>query len=279
MRILITGGNGIIGTALIDIPYPKVFIDVTQRHSSISKEAFVQGNVLDSKLINQLLKEADVLIHAAGISDSQTKGAEIDTEIMENNIKATKLLFDMACENKLRKIIFLSSNHAVGMEEVLNAPEIYTADGEKKVSVEDFSPDSFYGVSKIFGEMYGKYIAHNGGPKFISLRVGSVRSAKEDHPFAYAEHGVRKGLWERWSPKYYEQYNRLKAIWQSRKDFAQLAQKCIEYNGPENYLCFYGVSANKNSWFELENARNVIGYTPKDSADEMKLEDCTKDGR
>ncbi|MFY0592617.1 NAD-dependent epimerase/dehydratase family protein [Roseivirga sp.] len=279
MRVLITGGNGIIGTTLVDLPYEKVFLDITERHYSLAGEAFVQGSVSDKTTLSRLLDEADIVIHAAGISDSQTRGEEIDTKIMDNNFTATKLLFDLAWEKGLSKIVFLSSNHAIGMEELLNAPDIYTAGGKNKVTDKDFFPDSFYGVSKVFGEMYGKYMAHNGGPKFISLRVGSVRSEIENHPFAYAEHGVRKKKWERWSPEYVKQYNRLKAIWQSRRDFLQLAQKCIEYDGPEKYLCFYGVSQNEHSWFELDNAKKKLGYEPMDSADEIKLEDCLSDGR
>jgi NAD+ dependent glucose-6-phosphate dehydrogenase len=272
VKILITGGCGIIGTSLKDLPYEKVFYDVEKSHPLLKGEIFVRGDISDLELLRKTLRSCNVLIHAAGISDSQSRGAEIDERLFESNFKATKKLFDLAKELRIEKIIFLSSNHIVGMHELINAPDIYTNAKSPKVSVNEYCPDSFYGISKVFGETYGKYLADNGGPKFIALRVGSVRAEFEDHPYAYAEHGVGKGKWKKNSKEYLEQLNRLKAIWQSRRDFAELVGKCIEYDGDEQYLCFYGASNNKFCWFETSNANELLGYFPIDSSDNFQLE-------
>ena len=41
-----------------------------------------------------------------------------------------------------------------------------------------------------------------------------------------------------------------------------LEDDCVSFD------VFYGISDNKDSWFDIEHARKRLGYDPSDSADE-----------
>jgi nucleoside-diphosphate-sugar epimerase len=126
-------------------------------------------------------------------------------------------------------------------------------------------PDSFYGVSKAFGENLGRFYAENGGPKFYAIRIGAL--VHEDHPYAHAERGVISGKWERDSPQYNLMVKRLKSLWISKRDFVQLINLCLQYNAP-NYDSFYAVSNNPRRWLDIEYPRKRLGYEPQDNAEE-----------
>ena len=85
-------------------------------------------------------------------------------------------------------------------------------------------PASYYGISKACCEIMGRSFSERCDTKFYVIRLGSVRCKEEDHPYAYAESGVNKGLWERGSKQYILQEKRLKSQWMSRRDFLQIIE-------------------------------------------------------
>jgi nucleoside-diphosphate-sugar epimerase len=187
--------------------------------------------------------------------------------VLENNIEGIANVLEAARIARIEPVVFLSSNHVVGMYELDNAPAIYELNHrivvDRRAAVR---PDSYYGISKAMGEDLGRVHAESGGPRFYAIRIGSVRRAHEDHPFAYAEHGVRDGKWDRGSPEYAIQEKRLKALWLSRRDFVQLVDKCLQYDGPP-FDVFYGVSDNPRRWLDIGHARRALGYEPQDNAE------------
>jgi hypothetical protein len=58
----------------------------------------------------------------------------------------------------------------------------------------------------------------------------------------------------------------MKAMWQSRRDFAHQIQCCLD-DDEVAYDVFNGVSDNDRRWFAIEHAREVIGYNPQDNAE------------
>ena len=59
------------------------------------------------------------------------------------------------------------------------------------------------------------------------------------------------------------------ATWQSRRDIANLVDCCLR-DDTVAFDVFYGVSDNAASWFDIDHARQVVGYDPRDSADEWE---------
>jgi len=264
MKIFISGACGNCGTALVDLPYKTIFFDSRDRVESLNGKNFVKGNLSDKNLLRKKMNGCKALIHLAASSDPQSPW----DDVLSNNIEGTYNIFYTALEVGISKIIFASSNHVVGMYEIENAPQIYEIGHsimlDKNVAPR---PDSYYGVSKLFGEQLGRYLAENNDLIFLSLRIGSVRSEQEDHPYAYAEAGVKDGLWEADSPQYRLQKKRLKAIWQSRRDFANMIQLCLQFTGSKHDI-FYSVSNNERRWMDIDHARNALGYVPMDNSED-----------
>lgn len=263
MRVFITGACGICGTALAVLPYEKTYFDRREPVDVLANGQYIRGDLNDSGLLKKGIGRCHAVIHLAGCSDPETPWAEV----LQNNIQGTYSVFKAAVESGVERIIFASSNHVVGMYEQNNVPRIYEL--EHGICIENnvpVCPDSYYGVSKAFGENLGRFYAANKGPRFYAIRIGSVRSAEEDNPYAYAENGVKRKLWDRGSKEYETQEKRLKAIWQSRRDFVHMVDLCINFDGPR-FDIFYGVSDNPRSWLDVGYAKRVLGYCPQDSGE------------
>jgi len=263
MKVFITGGCGSCATALLDLPCDKVFFDRCECIDELTNRHFIQGDINDTHLLTEAMQGCDAVIHLAAWHEPPDDWVSI----IANNIEGTLNVMNAACELNIERVIFASTNHVVGMYELDNTPQIYEQGHNIIIDRNTpVRPDTPYGISKVFGEQLGRYMAGKGGPRFYAIRIGSVLDRINDHPFAYAEAGVREGSCERNSEAYQRRVKRLKATWLSRRDFAQLIHLCLQYNGPV-FDIFYGVSDNSTRWFDIEHAKDVLGYQPKDNAE------------
>lgn len=117
MRFIITGGLGFVGynlineiainsnTEIIVLHLPNEDKSIIQ-HKNVK---FVQGNILDHKLLNSLIQKDDIVIHLAGIIDI-AKGNE--DNVMLINYEGTKIISDI-CFNKNATLIYVSTVHAL----------------------------------------------------------------------------------------------------------------------------------------------------------------------
>jgi hypothetical protein len=103
--------------------------------------------------------------------------------------------------------------------------------------------------------------------RFYALRVCSVRMPEHDHPYGDAERGVDEVEFERESAGYRQQVARMKAMWQSRRDFAHQVECCLDDESVE-FGIFNGVGDNHRWWFDTEHARSRLGYEPRDNAED-----------
>ena len=271
--VLVTGVYGRVGTAIIDHLHEKDEYEFTYLNRSDRPDDHPYGgydtivaDVSDRNAIQSAFEGQDAVIHLAGYPETDGTWEEI----LENNLIGMYNTLEAVREAEVEQFIFGSTNHVVGMYEVDNAPEIYYPDFGLMVDhTSPRRPDSYYGTSKSFGEELGRYYTENYEypSQFYSLRIASIRHAEYDHPYGDAEHGVDRGDWEHGSDEYQEMVARMKAMWQSRRDFAHQVECCLADNDVE-YDIFYGVSDNDRRWFDLEHARDVIGYDPQDNGEE-----------
>ncbi|MFB6218648.1 MAG: NAD(P)-dependent oxidoreductase, partial [Halobacteriaceae archaeon] len=136
------------------------------------------------------------------------------------------------------------------------------------------NPDSYYGVSKSFGEDLGRYYVEREGPveRFYALRIGGLLAAAYDHPYGYLERARDRGedVPDPGTEAYARSARRTQAMWLSRRDCAHLVECCLE-DRSHSFSVFYGVSDNSDRWFDLEHARATVGYNPRDDAAEYPL--------
>ena len=273
MRVLVTGAYGRVGTAIIDYLHERDEYEFTYYNRSDRPDDHryggydtVVGNVTDKEALIEATEGHDAMVHLAAYPRVDTTWDDIH----EPNLVGMNNALEAAREAELETFIFGSSNHAVGMYERENAPEIYyPGHGLVIDSDSEVRPDSFYGTSKAFGEDLGRqYIELYDFPEqFYSLRICSVRHREYDHPYGDAERSVDDGNTDRNSEEYDEAVARMKAMWQSRRDFAHQVDCCLQDESVE-FGIYSGVSDNDRRWFSIEDARSELGYTPEDNGDE-----------
>lgn len=244
--VLITGAGGLIGSLL------RTSLAATYEIRSLSLEPIADvetiiADIADMNAMRAACQGVDSIIHLAA---SASHIAPWDS-VLHNNIIGTYNVFEAACQAGVRQIIFASSNHAVGTYDLENAPEIYRTGQPKLDHLVPARPDGYYGVSKSFGETLGRYYADHRGMRVICLRIGMI--SHRDRP--------PRGAAMLESPE------RLAAIWLSQRDMVQLAEKCLAADSVQ-YDIFYGISNNPHTFYDLEHAREVIGYEPQDRSDE-----------
>lgn len=228
-RILLTGAAGQLGRVL------RPFLAQRCRHLRSSdrlaapddlyaNEQWQVCNLADLQSCQALLEDVDVVVHMGGQS------IEADWDVVhECNIVGAYNLWESARDSGVQRILFASSNHAVGFYE----RDDYL---DERCTVR---PDSLYGVSKVFGEGLGRYYSDKYSIAAFCMRIGSC----------YPEPTNRRML----------------STWLSYTDLRQLIEVGLEAD--YRFEIVYGVSANKRAWWDNANAKR-LGYTPQDDAEQ-----------
>jgi len=222
--VLITGAAGDIGSRLrilLKSTYPRLrFSDVKAPPELAADETFVKADLANLSEVEAAVAGADGIVHLGGFS------VEGPWEtILSANIIGCYNLFEAARRHGVKRIVFASSNHAVGFYP--RRRRIGTAAPVR--------PDSRYGVSKAFGEALAALYAFKHGLRVTCIRIGNVADAPIDQ--------------------------RRLSIWIKPEDLAQLIRIGLEH--PDiRYEVFYGVSDNDRSWWDNESAL-AYGYRPQ----------------
>jgi NAD+ dependent glucose-6-phosphate dehydrogenase len=153
------------------------------------------------------------------------------------------------------RVIYASSNHAVGHFEPDRAPDLYRAHDDFRLDGTELPrPGNFYGISKAAGETIGRYYHDEHGIRVCNLRIGNLTKG---HP-----------------P---EDYERGQAMWLSGRDCAHLHQCALEAD--YEYEIIYGISDNDRKYYSIDRAREVLGYEPQDNSAEWSGTEKTEPDR
>jgi uronate dehydrogenase len=229
-KILITGASGHLGgmlfKSLANLGYKKLIGTDLKKKKIEKNQKFILANLKNLKSIIKMTKGVHAVVHFGAIPIEDTQ-----LNILQNNIIGTYNLFEAARINKVKRIIFASSNHAIGFH-------------RRKNKLDHFSiqrPDSHYGLSKAFGENISRFYADKFNIKSMCIRIGSCLMTPED----------RRHL----------------STWISYSDLTQLVDIGIKHHAVHNEIV-YGASKNKRSWWNNSRAYQ-LGYKPKDSVDQF----------
>lgn len=229
MNLLITGAAGGVATLL----RPRLarpdrmlrLLDIALVAPGAGEDV-VTASVTDLDALTEACRGMDAVLHLGGLS---TEHAWDD--IAAVNIDGTYRVFEAARRAGVPRVVFASSNHAVGF-----APN----DGAEAPDYGFPRPDTFYGVSKVAGEALGSLYHDRYGLDVVCLRIGSC--------------------FERPTT------DRMLATWLSPDDCARLVEAALTAPEP-GFRVVWGISANTRAWWSLGEARE-LGYEPRDNAED-----------
>lgn len=252
--VLVTGANGVIGQVVREHLADRYDLRLMTRRPA--EYPSVVADITDLDAIAPAFEGVDAVIHLAGSPDVQTPWESI----LPNNLVGVYNVFEAARRAGVGAIIYASSNHAIGGYELDAQPELYRLDDTRVYDhTVEVRPDSLYGVSKVYAEALGRYYHDRYGMRVYNLRIGSVLAS--DDPRS-PEIGKATG-WLPLSPS--DAFARYRATWLSHRDCAHLIECCLE-SAHVSWAVVYGISNNPRQFWDLQHARDLIGYTPQDSA-------------
>lgn len=152
-RIAITGATGFLGShlvrGLLELGYQDI-VALKRESSSMDlledieeRIKWVAGDLLDITSVNELVKNADYVIHSAA---KVSYNPSDEKEVMQSNIDGTANIVNACLDFKIEKLVFVSSVAAIGRP----SKEGYI---NEKTEWEDSKFNTNYGLSKYMAEL------------------------------------------------------------------------------------------------------------------------------
>ena len=142
-KVLVTGGCGFLGVhlarQLLKKKYDVTLFDIAPLDAKdlIGKVKYIKGDVRNKKAIDNAIKNHQYVIHAAAALPILRK----KKIIFDININGTKNVLNSALQNKIKRLVFISTTAVYGIPRHLPEKETNPLD-----------PIGYYGESKVIGE-------------------------------------------------------------------------------------------------------------------------------
>ena len=238
MRVLVTGAAGTIGAVvcagLVDRGHTVVGLDRQPEPEGFTGQWFT-ADCADPDAVAAVFSAQEkaggleAVVHLAGIPSESSL-----PEQLESHVVTTAALLDAMVEHGVSRIVYASSNHAVGRTprtEPLGTISLH-ADTRPR-------PDTFYGVAKVAAEALLSLYVDRYGIDAVATRIGSFLPQPES----------RRAL----------------STWLSHDDAVRMFEACLTAPDP-GFAVIYGVSDNTRGWWDLAPGR-ALGYEPQDDAE------------
>ncbi len=232
-KLVLTGAAGRLGSYLRE-PLSKlcdelVSTDIVPEIKNLNpNERYVSADLADLAAMESLLEGADMVVHFGAVCDE----APFETLLGPNFIGAYNI-WEAAFRNKVRRVVYASSIHAVGMHK---KTDFIGIDAPHR-------PDTFYGLAKCFAEDLASLYWDKRGIESVCMRILSC--AQVTNPRAVGS-------------------------WLSYDDLIQLVTRAID-TPVTGFSIVYGVSNNDRAPVDNSKARH-LGYHPKDNAEQFAKE-------
>lgn len=229
MRILVTGAAGSIGRVvtlgLCDRDHEVVGLDLVPEPEGFTGTWHtVDCSDPDAVMAVFDAERLDAVVHLAGHPDEASLPASLTSHVV-----TTAALLDAMVEHRVSRIVYASSNHAVGRTP---RRDLVSDDARPR-------PDTFYGVGKVAAEAVLSLYADRYAVDAVACRIGSFL----DEP------ATRRAL----------------STWLSHDDCVRMVEAALTAPSP-GFAVMYGISANTRAWWDLEPGRR-LGYDPLDDAE------------
>ena len=229
-KIILTGAAGRLGSYLRE-PLTKladslVSTDIVDDIGKLYKgETYLAADLSNLDAMLQVTEGADMIVHFGAIGDE----APFD-DILNSNIVEAYNVWEAAYKNGVRRVIYASSVHAIGMHDRtagigLDAPH---------------KPDTYYGLAKCFAEDLASLYWDKRGIESVCMRI-----------FSCAQVTNARAL----------------GTWLSYDDLIHLVEQSIT-TPVTKFTTVWGVSNNDRCPVDNSTAA-FLGYKPKDNAEQF----------
>ena len=232
-KLVLTGAAGALGSKLraplAAMCDQLVSNDLTDDLPDLAaNETYVQADVSDLAAMEALTKDADMIVHFGAIADE----APWD-DILQSNIIGAYNIWEAAYRNGVRRVVYASSVHAVGMHLKtdtigLDAPH---------------RPDTYYGLAKCFAEDLASLYWDKRGIEAVCMRIFSAAPPTNARAIG---------------------------TWLSTDDLIQMVEKSIT-SPVVGLTTVYGISNNDRAVVDNSKAGH-LGFHPKDNAEDFAAE-------
>jgi uronate dehydrogenase len=229
-KLVLTGAAGALGSrlraplaAMCDTFVSSDLVDSVENLAA--NETYITADLSDLAQIEALLKDADMVIHFGAIGDEAPWDA-----ILQSNIIGAYNVWEAAYRNGVKRVVYASSVHAVGMHLKtdtigLDAPH---------------RPDTYYGLAKCFAEDLASLYWDKRGIEAVCMRIFSAAAPTNARAIG---------------------------TWLSYDDLIHLVQRSID-SPVVGFTTVYGISNNDRAVVDNTKAGH-LGFKPKDNAEDF----------
>ena len=224
MRVLMTGAAGTIGTALVKGMRDRHQVRGFDSVAMPELEDTVVADIGDFGAVLEAAKDMDAIIHLVNVPGGEWENA-LQSMIGTYNV------FEAARQVGVMRIVYASRAGVV--------PGSYYPRTIQRTADMLPKPDSYYSISKVFGESIGYMYSARFGMEVVAVRIGNFKPDRDQpgHPH-HLSHG----------------------------DCVRLFEQAISHPGVK-FEIVYGVSDSNWPLYDLEHGRRVIGYDPQDRSE------------
>lgn len=190
-RVLVTGGGGLIGRAVVEhlasLGHEVTVLDVAGARVPAAAASSLAGSVTDTATVRRAVGGQDAVVHLAGLAGLDQGTPE---EVYAANALGTFVVMEAAGRAGTGKVVYASSINAFGMPLNPHAvlPSRYPWDEDEPAAIADA-----YSLSKQANENAAAATAARHGIGLTGLRFPLVRDIGDQDGAVFARH-IRQGM-------------------------------------------------------------------------------------
>ena len=221
MKVLITGAAGAIGKILAQGLRDRHDLRGFDCHQMPDMEDAIVGEIGDFEQVKVATEGMDAIIHLVNVPGGQW-------EHSLQSMIGTYNVYEAAHQCGVRRVAYASRGGVL--------PQSYYPRSIQRTAQMLPKPDSYYTISKVFGESIGYMYSARFDMETVSIRIGNLNANRDqpEHPH-HLSHG----------------------------DCVRVFEQAITHPGVKFEVVF-GVSDSDWPLYDLDHGRKVIGYDPQD---------------